>query len=297
MEKIKLRRKERKPSGLGRLLSDKKKRYPIMFLMMLPFLIAIGIFGFITYREAKTLMIMASGEQAEVKNENMIEGTDYILRDNATDVQKEYFAELKKAYESENEEDHVDNATLAGMVAKNYVADFYTLTNKQGQYDVGGLYYVYKGQFGDGSEFKENVYLIARDGFYKYLNNYINQYGADKLLEVENVEIIKAEKARKTFTIDEHVANKQDENGEWYDYREDFTYDLYYVKCRWTYKEGSALNTSQFANSVNLLMIEKGGAFYIIEASSKEIDVEHYGESEDNEEETDDETVEVSENE
>ena len=25
-----------------------------------------------------------------------------------------------------NEEDHVDNATLAGIVAKNYVADFYT---------------------------------------------------------------------------------------------------------------------------------------------------------------------------
>lgn len=295
MEKIKLKRKEDRENKLNKLLSDKKKRYPVMLLLMLPFLIAIGIFGFIAFREAKSLLVLAKGEPTEVKNENMVEGTNYILRDNATDVQKEYFAEMKKAYESENEEEHVDNATLAGIVAKNYVADFYTLTNKQGQFDVGGLYYVYDGQFGDGTDFKDNVYLFARDGFYKYLNNYIEQYGSDKLLEVENVEIIKAEKASKQFTIDEHVANKLGDDGEWYDYREDFTYDMYYVKCRWTYKEGSSLNTNQFANSVNLVMIEKGGSFYIIEASSKEIDVNKFGQSEDVEEETEDETVEVSE--
>ena len=90
MEKIKLKRKTNRINKLDQLLSDKKKRYPILLLMMLPFLIAIGIFGFIAFREAKNLMVLAKGEPVEVKDENKIEGTNYILRDNATDVQKEY---------------------------------------------------------------------------------------------------------------------------------------------------------------------------------------------------------------
>lgn len=268
MEENSKRLKPKKHSKLHDLLAKKRSRYFIMLLFMLPFIVAIGIFSTIAYREAKGLMSMATGT-TETKDENLIASMNYILRDNATDIQKEYFAELKNAIE--NEEAAVDDTTIAGLIGKNYVADFYTWTNKQGQYDIGGLYYVYNGEFENGEHFKENVFLKARDGFYKYINNYINQYGSDKLIEVESVELTKCEKAPWQFLINEHISYKQDDQGEWYDYREDHYYDAYLVSCRWTYKEDSALNLSQFPTSINLLVIARDDRFSIIEASESPI--------------------------
>ena len=270
MQENTTRLKPKKQNRFHDLLENKKSRYFIMLLMMIPFIIGIVVFSIIAYKEAMGLKSLATGV-TETKDENLIESMNYILRENATDLQKEYFKELKDAVESENSEEAVDDTTIAGLIGKNFVADFYTWTNKQGQYDIGGLYYVFDGEFENGDSFKENVFLRARDGYYKYLSNYINDYGADKLLEVENVELTKCEKAPWQYVISEHVAYKQDENGDWYDEREDHYFDAYLVSCRWNYKEGSALNASQYPTSINLLVISRNGRFSIIEASESPI--------------------------
>ena len=86
-------KKERKK--FADLFADKKKRYFLMLLCMLPFIIGICVFGFMAYREAKNIMTLAKGP-TETKAENLVtvDGeTYYILRDNATDLQKEYFRE------------------------------------------------------------------------------------------------------------------------------------------------------------------------------------------------------------
>ena len=260
------KRKRNKKEGfsLKALFTNKKYRYLAMVLMMLPFIVAIAIFSTIAYREAKSMANMASGNVvAEAKPENVIGDSWYVLRDNATDLQKEYFAELKDAIEN----GAADDATIAGLIGKNYVADFYTWTNKAGQYDIGGMYYVYDGQFVNGDHFKDNVYLKARDGFYKYLSTYSTKYGKENLLEVEDVEIVKCEKMSSKYIINEHIENRQDAEGEWYDYREDVPYDAYSVSLRWTYKEGTSLTTSQFANAINLAVIQREGKWEIVEAS------------------------------
>ncbi|MBQ6334373.1 MAG: hypothetical protein IJI46_04845 [Erysipelotrichaceae bacterium] len=270
MEEKRLKlKKEKKKRSVGSLFADKKKRYLFMFLLMLPFIIAIGVFSSIAYKEAKALMDLANGGQVETKAENIVESMNYILRDNPTDIQKEYFAELKEAIEGE---ERADDTTIAGLVAKNYVTDFYTWTNKRGQYDIGGLYYVYDGEFENGDHFKENVYLKARDGFYKYISYYGTQYGKENLLEVENVEITRCDKLSSQYFINEHVSYKQDSEGEWYDYREDHGFDAYAVTCRWTYKENTVLPMNQFANSINLMIINRDGRFEVIEASESTID-------------------------
>ena len=272
MEKQRLKIKRNSNGFLGKLFTDRKYRYLSMFLMMLPFIIAIGIFGFIAYKESKGLMSLASGN-TETKNENLISSMEYVLRDNATDLQKEYFAQLKSAVEDEPTEGAgpVDDLKLAELVAKNYVADFYTWTNKQGQFDIGGMYYIFDGRFENNDHYKENVYLAARDGFYKYISTYMTQYGADKLLEVENVEITSSQKAPWKYALNEHVAYKQDAEGEWYDYREDSYFDTYLVSCKWTYKEGSSLNLSQFPTSINLCIIRNNNRLEMIEASESKI--------------------------
>ncbi|MCR4633409.1 MAG: hypothetical protein K5648_04725 [Erysipelotrichaceae bacterium] len=292
MEERKLRPiKARKKSKLYTLFADKKKRYLLMLLCMLPFIVAIGIFSSIVFREVRNLKDLAGGGQAETKAENIVESMNYILRDNPTDIQKEYFAELKEAIEGS---EPADDVTIAGLVAKNYVTDFYTWTNKRGQYDIGGLYYVYDGEFENGDHYKENVYLKARDGFYKYISYYGTQYGKENLLEVENVEITRCEKMSEPYVLNEHVSNKQDENGEWYDYREDHGYDGYLVSCRWTYKENTVLPMNQFATSINLAIINREGRYEVIEASESTINARK-GSGQNSEAETAEDAEESSE--
>ena len=257
-------------------MANKKKRYLLMLAMMIPFIVGIAIFGFIAYREVKTLANLANGAQAETKAENIVESMNYILRDNPTDLQKEYFAQLKTAVEEgviKTEEGDVpaDDAAIASLVAKNYIADFYTWTNKRGQYDIGGLYYVYDGEYENGDHYKENLYLKARDGFYKYISYYGSQYGKENLIEVADVEVVSCTKSPVQYVINEHDSYKQDAAGEWYDYRIDHSFDCYIVSLRWTYKENQQLNLNQFAKSINLAVIKRNGRFEIVEASEKSI--------------------------
>ena len=270
MEKRKIKlRKDKKKSGIKKLFADKKYRYWLMLALMLPFIIAIFIFGRIALTEVKNILALAkSGTAVETKPENIIESVDYILRDNPTDLQKQYFKELKDAIEGDEK---ADDATIASLVAKNYVVDFYTWTNKRGQYDIGGFYFLYDGEYANGDHYKENKFLEARDGFYKYISSYGTQYGKENLIEVDNVEVVSCTKMSTPYEISEHVENRQDANGEWYDYREIRSFDAYNVSLRWTYKNSTKLNLSQFATSINLAVINNDGRFEIVEASESAI--------------------------
>jgi|GEM_PF-2085012 hypothetical protein len=271
MEEKTLKRKKEKKGFLGGLFKDRKKRYLAILLLALPFLVAIGIFGSIVYREGKSLINLAKGNTVvEVKPENIIESLNYTLRDNPTELQRQYFAELKSAIEDPHEEP-IDDATIAGMVAKNYITDFYTWTNKYGKYDVGGMEYIYDGEFENSDHYKENVYLWAKDGFYKYMSAYATQYGKENLLEVTDVQVT-SRKMSDPYVISEHSAWKQDDNGDWYDYRIDEPYEWYLVQCNWTYKDTDKLDLSKFSKSINLAIIKrKNGRFEVVEASENTI--------------------------
>lgn len=276
VDDIKLKvKKDKKPlSKVTKLFEDKKKRYLYMLLFILPFVIAIGVFGFITFKEAKSLINLATNK-VETKDTHKIESMNYVLRDNATSVQEEYFAQLKDAVEVTP----TDDVTIAGMIGKNYVADFYTWTNKQGQFDVGGMYYVCS-ENNETIKYKENIYQKARDGFYKYLNKYIKDYGSDKLLEVENVEVVSSKKLDDKYTMYEFISVTQvgDEAYEVvYDYVD---HDAYAVNLKWTYKQDTKLNLSDYATSINLIVIENDGRYEVVEASEKAIDIKKYVEIE-----------------
>lgn len=266
MENIELKKRKEKKSLLSRiknLFEDKKKRYLYVFLFVLPFLIVIGIFGVITFKEAKNILELVQGT-TEVKDEYIIKDMNYVLRDNATEVQQEYFAELKQAIEVDNAPD----ATIAGLICKNYVADFYTWSNKQGQYDVGGMYYIYNQE-----ETKKNAYFYARDTFYKYLNNYINNYGASNLLEVESVEVTKAQDLGQDYICLVNTHGYTDELGHFY-YDADHTYDAAWaVTCTWTYKLNEKFDSSKYVTTMNFIVVLNNGRYEIVEASEKPIEL------------------------
>lgn len=197
--------------GMKNLFKNPKTRLKNLLLVILPFIVLAFIFGFITYRSLANISTNTSGTAYK----DSIDSMDYHLRDNATDLQEDLFKELQNAVK-----DGTDKANIAFLVCKNFVADFYTWTNKEATYDIGGMYYVYSPQ-------RSSLYNKARNKYYKYLTYYIDTYGQDNLLEVTGFDdancSVETEPA--TYTIDGN------------------TYEAYHVKLTWIYK-----NTETFSN-------------------------------------------------
>lgn len=238
------------------LLKDNKKRHLVTLMFVLPFIVIIGICGANIYKQAKGLIGMAGESGNTAINSNYsINNNSFVLRENATDLQKEYFKELKDIYENPSSE--ASDADKAASTVKNFIADFYTWSNKLGQYDVGGMYYVYQPQ-------RSTIYIQSRDQFYKYINQYINKYGSEALLEVESVETT-VDETPFAFEIDE------------------CEFGCYKVKANWTYvaKEND-FDTSKYQNSGYFLVLNNAGRYELAYIGDKEF--EYNKESENNEE-------------
>ena len=217
---------------INKLFKDKKKRYRNLVLILLPFVILMGIFGFAAFKSAKGISNNVGGE---VAFSNSIDTMDYHLRANATDYQKELFKELDQAVKEKDKE------KIAECVAKNYIADFYTWTNKSGSYDVGGMYYVY-------SPNKGNIVAQARAQFYKYLSTYIKEYGSENLLEVTEV-TAEGQKSNSLYTINEK------------------SYEMYTFTCNFKYNENTKLDLDDYTTKIYLTIIENdNGRFEIVQS-------------------------------
>ena len=222
------------------LFKNPKTRKRNLILAILPFVILASICGFIAFKSVSSISGNAQGNSKDSYKDS-IDSMDYHLRSNATKYQTELFKDLTKAVE-----DGSDKYEIAKLVAENYVADFYTWSNKDGTYDVGGMYYVYSPQ-------KTAIYTQARNTYYKYVTYYINQFGAKNLLEVENI----------TPTIGDKVGTYEFEGKK---------YDSYFVTCEWTYKNEdtfkdiSMKSGDGFVKKEYFTIIEKDGRFEIVQA-------------------------------
>lgn len=245
------------------ILKDKNKRYIVMGVAFLPILIVMFVFGAKAVKDIKGLKSLATDDVVSVvSNDHKIASMNYVLRDNQTDYQMQIFTELKNAIEKDN----ADDETIIGLVVKNHVADFYTFSNKLGQYDVGGLYYV------DAPD-RENVYIYARDTFYNLINQYMDQYGSENLPQVTNVEVTSITKAA-DFPITRAYKYDASEYQEAYNYVT-VQYDAWDVKCNWTYTSGASFSTSNWPTSTTFKVIYNGDdARYEVVASGSMLDAE-----------------------
>lgn len=242
------------------LFNDRKKRHITMVICFIPIVILMLVFGLNVYKNLKSIMSLVKDDVVNVSNDHKIESMNYILRDNCTDFQKEMFVELKSAIEGNVASDE----EIAKLVAINYVVDFYTWSNKVGQYDVGGMNYLDKVA-------KENIYIKARDGFYKYLNEYIEKYGSENLLEVETVEATVKEDAEKypitriyKYDIDEYQQGEELVTSE---------YNAYTVNVKWTYKDNDQFSSSKYQKSASITVINNtdDGRFEVVNSENKEV--------------------------
>lgn len=194
------------------LFDNKKQRYKNLLIIIIPLSVLLVISIVLTVSSVFSLFGNSVSSQKQTFD---IEEYDYHLRSNATELQKELFKELDGLIE-----EGADDLSIAECVAKNYVADTYTWDNKKGQWDIGGIYYVY-------SPHKISIYHELKDKFYGLLDKYQEEYGNTGLLEVTNVEIEESHESDDLFEVDD---NK---------------YKSFSINCIWEYSENS-----RFANQV-----------------------------------------------
>ena len=111
------------------------------------------------------------------------EKKEYQLPKQATAYQKEIFDDLIKAQEA-YQTDQTEQTTkdYASLVVKNFIADFYTWTNKTNHSDVGGIQFI-------NEEMQATFKKQAIDGYYETLDYYLEHDGAASLMSVEEVNL------------------------------------------------------------------------------------------------------------
>lgn len=178
----------------------------------------------------------------DIDQTNIVKDDYYSIRNNATDYQKELYAALKEAIETSPRND----LDVSALVAQNFVADFYTWTNKFRMNDVGGIQFIIESM-------QVNVYQSAQVNLYQDLYYYLNNGGLSGTLEVSDISVVSKE-AIDFFIFDDEGAE------EIYDevtgrYRDGDYHDAIKVVLNWSYVSTNSFDASVYDQSATVILM------------------------------------------
>ena len=203
-------------------LKKKVKRFLIIFLIII--VVAVG--GFVFYEMTNTSKVTI--KKATVLNE--IKEYGYTLKSNKSKAYKKEFANLATILNS----DSVDEEAYLKSITKLFILDFYTLSDKVANTDVGGVDFIH-------TDAKTNFLEKAEDTIYKYVEN--NMYGGRRqdLPTVQDVTIEDIQNV--SFTL-----NKETDT------------NAYQVTVSWTYTE-----ENDYQNKATLTFAHEGKKLSLVE--------------------------------
>lgn len=200
------------------------------FYMKYIAIISLVLVAFGGFYAIKAMNSMNSGESVAVEKDN----PHYSLRKNATEYQREIYKELSDAFR----ETPLNQEKISGLVVKNYVADFYTWTNKLRFNDVGGIQYLHE-------DVESWVNAQALETFYNNMNYYLTNGGLEDTLEIKDVQV---KVTPITFEYnDEEV-------------------DAFSVDTKWQYVASNKLDIADYQDEAQFTLIaDSEGLFTIVE--------------------------------
>lgn len=202
----------------------KKKSKLKKLLIFLIILVIIAIICILIYN------FFFKSDQEEVKIIKSISGYGYTLKETATDLYKDEFEKLDNILSS----DDVDYEEYAKAIAKLFIIDLYTFTNKQSKNDVGGTEFIEESM-------RDNFIEEVRSTFYRYIEVKSSSRDQD-LPEVSEITSVEIEDA--TFTYSDGTV---DDNA-------------YRVSISWDYVEDFGYETE-----ANMIIVKDDNMLYIIE--------------------------------
>ena len=147
----------------------------MVILLVITVLVVCGALGFNIYSVLKADSGAGKTDTVQ-KVGNEYSNDYYTIGNNPTDINKTYFKELNSALKDG------DNVKIAESLAKTFVTEYYTWTNKDGNYDIGGIQYIYGPKQSDFETYTLN-------NFYLDLDLYLTQVDRKDLIEVKEVTV------------------------------------------------------------------------------------------------------------
>lgn len=209
-------------------------------------LILVGLCVFTALGFGLNIIRVMGQKEPEVTEETMTSDTgpsmkndQYLIGNNPTDIQKDYFQQLTDAINAQ------DNAAIAEAVVYNFVSDYFTWTNKDGNYEIGGLQYIYGSRIAAFEQW-------SRYNFYQDLDLYLTQLGRDNLIEVASITT-----DQPTTVAPEFATLKWDDAGN----SQEVLLESYEVNVSWTYKNAN----ENFPTGARFFVVNNEGRWEIAE--------------------------------
>ena len=176
-----------------------------------------------------------AGDDTDTETVNEFRNDFYTIGNNSTKINKDSFRELNNAITAQ------DPAKISEALTKCFVTEYYTWTNKDGNYDIGGMQYIYTPMSANFAEY-------SLWNFYEDMDLYITQYGRDKLIEVTSVTAEPAVSA--VYEITGEDGNP-------------VSLEAYTVKANWEYGTETSMDTSQMQKSAVFTVVNNNGRWEI----------------------------------
>ncbi len=193
-------------------------------ILALFIIVGIILFGYLGYRVYNDFFKSKNTH----KPIDSIELYEYTLSNNDTSVYKDNFKALSKVLNAKP----IDYTEYAKLISKLFIIDLYTLNNKMGSTDIGGLEFIHK-------DLRENFRDNMGSSLYKFMENNLNGDRTQNLPEVSDVEIVDITETKYTY--------------------KDLTYDGYIVNAKWTY-----VTNLGYQSSMKLTIIKDKDILYIV---------------------------------
>ena len=204
-------------------------------------------------------------EQRPIDELSDLEGY-YTLRRQATGYQIELFELLVHAHEqfyTTGSDEDLEN--YASAIVRNFVADFFTLSNKNSRSDVGGLQFFSEDVIADFRNF-------AIDEFYLYLNQYVEMFGSESLPTVSSTTILNIKFDSLTIEVENENSEFDDEDEDTISEREVRTI---IIDTRWSYEHTTLPYIDEFQTVARFLLVEHEESVRIYTIELIEIDLEN----------------------
>lgn len=200
----------------------KKRNKVILFIVIVLLVVGASIFCYLKF-------VKKDDNVNKVTNIEEIDKFGYTLKSNATETYKKEYEILKTNLKSTdiNEEEYVKS------VAKLFIIDLYTISNKINKYDVGGTEFVYPDSL-------ENYKVNVEDTLYKYVEDNSNNSRRQSLPEVSEVQITDFKKVKYK------VSNTE--------------LDAYEVALKWSYAVDMG-----YESEGSVIILEKDNKYYVVE--------------------------------
>lgn len=205
---------------------SKRKNKSDTLIIIVFVMIGVLLFGFLGYRVYNDFFNKPDAKK-EIESIGLY---GYSLHDRDSSAYKDTFKELNKALSTNN----IDYKNYATLASKLFIMDLFTLDNKLGSTDIGGLQFIHK-------DLKENFKENMGDTIYKYVEINVDGKRTQELPVVKEVTVSNVLETKYTY-------NNKD-------------YPAYVVTANWEYEKDLGYQKSMkitFIKDKNILYIVKG---------------------------------------